>query len=80
MAQSATAESASRASGASAIQVSRIGRLLAWYRAHARVLPWRAGPGEAADPYPVWLSEIMLQQTTVATVVCCSMISESQTG
>ncbi len=44
-------------------------RLLAWYRAHARVLPWRAGPGKAApDPYPVWLSEIMLQQTTVVTV------------
>ena len=44
------------------------GRLLAWYRRHARELPWRARPGEAVDPYPVWLSEIMLQQTTVATV------------
>jgi A/G-specific adenine glycosylase len=33
------------------------------------VLPWRAAPGEAADPYGVWLSEIMLQQTTVAAVV-----------
>ncbi|MFM9827849.1 MAG: A/G-specific adenine glycosylase [Sphingomonas sp.] len=43
-------------------------RLLAWYDAHARVLPWRALPGETADPYRVWLSEIMLQQTTVATV------------
>ena len=32
-------------------------------------MPWRAGPGEAADPYKVWLSEIMLQQTTVAAVV-----------
>jgi A/G-specific adenine glycosylase len=41
---------------------------LAWYRAHARELPWRARPGEAADPYRVWLSEIMLQQTTVVTV------------
>lgn len=40
--------------------------LLAWYDGHARVLPWRARPGEAADPYRVWLSEIMLQQTTVA--------------
>ena len=39
--------------------------LLAWYDAHRRVLPWRAGPGEAADSYRVWLSEIMLQQTTV---------------
>jgi A/G-specific adenine glycosylase len=41
-------------------------RLLAWYDGAARVLPWRAGPGEPADPYRVWLSEIMLQQTTVA--------------
>ena len=43
-------------------------RLLDWYDRHRRVLPWRALPGEAADPYRVWLSEIMLQQTTVATV------------
>ena len=42
--------------------------LLAWYDRHRRVLPWRARPGEAADPYRVWLSEIMLQQTTVAVV------------
>src|SRR5271165_4889569 len=40
-------------------------RLLAWYDAHRRELPWRARPGETADPYRVWLSEIMLQQTTV---------------
>jgi A/G-specific adenine glycosylase len=39
--------------------------LLAWYDAHARVLPWRARAGEAIDPYRVWLSEIMLQQTSV---------------
>ena len=39
--------------------------LLAWYDTHRRDLPWRAKPGEAADPYRVWLSEIMLQQTTV---------------
>jgi A/G-specific adenine glycosylase len=43
-------------------------RLLAWYDRHRRRLPWRAEPGEAADPYRVWLSEIMLQQTTVAAV------------
>src|ERR1700751_177439 len=43
-------------------------RLLAWYDRHARILPWRARPGEPADPYRVWLSEIMLQQTTVAAV------------
>ena len=39
--------------------------LLTWYDRHRRSLPWRAGPGEIADPYHVWLSEIMLQQTTV---------------
>jgi A/G-specific adenine glycosylase len=42
--------------------------LLAWYDRHARVLPWRALRGEHADPYRVWLSEIMLQQTTVKAV------------
>jgi A/G-specific adenine glycosylase len=42
--------------------------LLAWYDRHRRRLPWRASPGEAADPYRVWLSEIMLQQTTVTAV------------
>src|SRR3989442_14722364 len=39
--------------------------LLAWYDRHRRKLPWRAAPGERGDPYRVWLSEIMLQQTTV---------------
>ena len=43
-------------------------RLLRWYDNHRRQLPWRAAPGETPDPYHVWLSEIMLQQTTVATV------------
>lgn len=42
--------------------------LLAWYDRHARVLPWRAARGVRPDPYRVWLSEIMLQQTTVKTV------------
>jgi A/G-specific adenine glycosylase len=43
--------------------------LLGWYDANARTLPWRAPPGSPApDPYRVWLSEIMLQQTTVAAV------------
>src|SRR6266852_4226857 len=42
--------------------------LLAWYDRHRRRLPWRAAPGERADPYRVWLSEIMLQQTTVKAV------------
>ena len=47
--------------------------LLDWYDTHARDLPWRVGPaarkaGARPDPYRVWLSEIMLQQTTVAAV------------
>jgi len=42
--------------------------LLAWYDRHRRALPWRALPGESADPYRVWASEIMLQQTTIAAV------------
>lgn len=42
--------------------------LLAWYDRHRRVLPWRAPPGKRTDPYRVWLSEIMLQQTTVKAV------------
>jgi A/G-specific adenine glycosylase len=42
--------------------------LLAWYDRHRRKLPWRALAGERADPYRVWLSEIMLQQTTVKAV------------
>ena len=43
--------------------------LLDWYAAHARRLPWRAPPGSPApDPYRVWLSEVMLQQTTTAAV------------
>ncbi len=49
------------------------GAVLDWYDRHARVLPWRTSPaqrqvGVRPDPYRVWLSEIMLQQTTVATV------------
>ncbi|MFV0243710.1 MAG: A/G-specific adenine glycosylase [Qingshengfaniella sp.] len=48
--------------------------MLAWYDGHARVLPWRVGPADRAagqwpDPYRVWLSEVMLQQTTVAAVI-----------
>ena len=42
--------------------------LLAWYDRHRRDLPWRAAAGETPDPYRVWLSEIMLQQTTVTAV------------
>jgi A/G-specific adenine glycosylase len=41
--------------------------LLAWWDVHRRMLPWRAERGQTPDPYAVWLSEILLQQTTVAT-------------
>jgi A/G-specific adenine glycosylase len=51
--------------------------LLDWYAAHHRDLPWRGGPqlpssgncGDRRDPYPIWISEIMLQQTRVAAVL-----------
>lgn len=48
-------------------------QLLAWYDRHARMMPWRVSPADRAmglrpDPYRVWLSEVMLQQTTVAAV------------
>jgi len=43
--------------------------LLTWYDRSARALPWRQPPGILADPYAVWLSEIMLQQTTVKAVI-----------
>src|SRR3978361_276149 len=42
---------------------------LRWSDRHRRRLPWRAEPGETMDPYRVWLSEIMLQQTTVTAVI-----------
>ncbi|MFI5002360.1 MAG: A/G-specific adenine glycosylase [Reyranellales bacterium] len=48
--------------------ITRAPRLLDWYDRHRRTMPWRAPAGEQSEPYRVWLSEIMLQQTTVATV------------
>jgi len=50
-------------------RLPRAAALLAWYDRHRRALPWRYRPGETPDPYRVWLSEIMLQQTTVAAVI-----------
>jgi len=47
---------------------ARIDRLLTWYDVASRTMPWRAPRGQRPDPYHVWLSEIMLQQTTVVTV------------
>ena len=43
--------------------------LLSWYDLNRRILPWRAQPGEISNPYFVYLSEIMLQQTVVKTVI-----------
>jgi A/G-specific adenine glycosylase len=58
-----------RAPRAAALPSPAAADLLAWYDRHRRVLPWRAPPGARADPYCVWLSEVMLQQTTVAAVI-----------
>ena len=55
-------------SGKSNRGANQSAKLLAWYDIHRRVLPWRAPKGKRADPYRVWLSEIMLQQTTVQAV------------
>lgn len=63
--------SGSAASGTFADALDAIavrGSLLEWYDRERRDLPWRAGAGEAPDPYHVWLSEVMLQQTRVETV------------
>ena len=53
--------------------VNHADALLTWYDAHARDMPWRISPalrksGQVGDPYRIWLSEVMLQQTTVAAV------------
>ncbi|NVO22153.1 A/G-specific adenine glycosylase [Donghicola mangrovi] len=57
----------------SAIPVPKPETLLDWYDRHARKMPWRVGPAERKagvmpDPYRIWMSEVMLQQTTVAAV------------
>jgi len=57
-----------RAEGHAAVSSPQPTALLAWYDRHRRKLPWRAPPGQRGDPYRVWLSEIMLQQTTVKAV------------
>jgi A/G-specific adenine glycosylase len=58
------AKAAAKMTGARAAEA-----LLAWYDREQRLLPWRARPGVTPDPYAVWLSEIMLQQTTVKAVL-----------
>src|SRR6187397_194749 len=66
MTSSSAAKTKRRTEAAEA--AARPALLLAWYDRHRRKLPWRPLPGVAADPYRVWLSEIMLQQTGVKTV------------
>ncbi|MGB1209344.1 MAG: A/G-specific adenine glycosylase, partial [Paracoccaceae bacterium] len=56
-----------------AVSATLSAELLTWYDHNARAMPWRVGPsdraaGQRPDPYRIWLSEIMLQQTTVAAV------------
>jgi A/G-specific adenine glycosylase len=52
-----------------AVEAPPAAALLTWYDRHRRDLPWRAAPGAPApDPYRIWLSEVMLQQTTAAAV------------
>jgi A/G-specific adenine glycosylase len=73
MSDFASGEAESPESPQSALAAETASALLAWYDRHARALPWRVGPAERAagqrpDPYRVWLSEIMLQQTTTAAV------------
>ncbi len=68
MTVAAKAAGRQRAKAAAAISFPQPTALLAWYDRHRRALPWRAAPGKRADPYRVWLSEVMLQQTTVKAV------------
>jgi A/G-specific adenine glycosylase len=64
-----SAKVAKAKSGEQIVEVAgRPAMLLVWYDGHRRRLPWRAAPGTRPDPYRVWLSEIMLQQTTVKAV------------
>jgi A/G-specific adenine glycosylase len=63
-----SAAKAADASSTGALPAADPALLLAWYDRHRRTLPWRSRPGETPDPYRVWLSEIMLQQTTVRAV------------
>ncbi|HET7885130.1 MAG TPA: A/G-specific adenine glycosylase, partial [Bradyrhizobium sp.] len=63
-----TLMSPKKRTGSEVTVADRPALLLEWYDRHRRVLPWRPPAGRKPDPYAVWLSEIMLQQTTVKTV------------
>ncbi|TPJ96293.1 A/G-specific adenine glycosylase [Mesorhizobium sp. B2-5-12] len=71
--KAASSDSSRAASGDSSKAGDTASRLLAWYDVHHRELPWRVTPRDNArgvrpDPYRIWLSEVMLQQTTVEAV------------
>ena len=68
MTVAAKAPGQQRAKAAAPETVPQPAALLAWFDRHGRTLPWRAKSGQRPDPYRVWLSEIMLQQTTVRSV------------
>jgi len=68
MTLSSAARARNRVPQSNAAEKGRPALLLDWYDRHRRRLPWRAAAGERPDPYRVWLSEIMLQQTGVKTV------------
>ena len=65
----AVAQGQRRTGGSSPKPADIVGLLLGWYDRERRNLPWRYAPGVKADPYRVWLSEVMLQQTVVKTVI-----------
>ncbi len=67
--QKAEGKKSNRQLFSSASRLPSPSALLRWYDKNRRIMPWRALPGQSADPYRVWLSEVMLQQTTVVTVV-----------
>ena len=66
--EQAPAPEPGQATGGAQDSIPSAADLLDWYDRHRRDLPWRAAAGATADPYRVWLSEIMLQQTTVTAV------------
>jgi len=68
MSLAATVTERQRGARAAAASSPQSAALLAWYDRHRRKLPWRVPPGQRPDPYRVWLSEVMLQQTTVKAV------------
>ncbi len=65
----AVADEQRRSAAPAPVPAGVTGLLLDWYDRERRNLPWRYAPGVSADPYRVWLSEVMLQQTVVKAVI-----------